>query len=55
MIKQFFLKIKIFIYYNIVYRKRKALNEFLKKYPEIELEEWKNYSIFGKSFLVKKV
>lgn len=34
---------------------RKALNEFLKKYPEIELEEWKNYSTFGKSFLVKKV
>ena len=27
-----------------------ALNEFLKKYPEIELEEWKNYSTFGKSF-----
>ena len=34
---------------------RRALNEFLKKYPEIELEEWKNYSTFGKSFLVKKV
>ena len=34
---------------------RKALNEFLRKYPEIELEEWKNYSTFGKSFLVKKV
>lgn len=34
---------------------RKALNEFLKKYPEIQLEEWKNYSTFGKSFLVKKV
>ena len=34
---------------------RKALNEFLNKYPEIELEEWKNYSTFGKSFLVKKV
>ena len=34
---------------------RKALNEFLKKYPEIELEEWKNYSTYGKSFLVKKV
>ena len=34
---------------------RKALSEFLKKYSEIELEEWKNYSTFGKSFLVKKV
>jgi len=34
---------------------RKALNEFLNKYPEIELEEWKNYSTFGKSFIVKKV
>ena len=34
---------------------RKALNEFLKKYSEIELEEWKNYSTFGKSFIVKKV
>ena len=34
---------------------RRALNEFLKKYPEIELEEWKNYSTFGKSFFVKKV
>lgn len=34
---------------------RRALNDFLKKYPEIELEEWKNYSTFGKSFIVKKV
>ena len=34
---------------------RKALNEFLKKHPDIELEQWKNYSTFGKSFLVKKV
>ena len=33
---------------------RRALNEFLRKYPEIELEEWKNYSTFGKSFFVKK-
>ena len=34
---------------------RRAFNEFLKKYPEIEVEEWKNYSTFGKSFLVRKV
>lgn len=34
---------------------RKAFNEFLKKYPEIEVEEWKNYSTFGKSFFIKKV
>ena len=34
---------------------RRAFNEFLMKYPEIEVEEWKNYSTFGKSFLVRKV
>ena len=34
---------------------RRAFNEFLKKYPEIEVEEWKNYSTFGKSFFIKKV
>ena len=34
---------------------RRAFNEFLKKYPEIVVEEWKNYSTFGKSFLVRKV
>lgn len=34
---------------------RRAFNEFLKKYPEIQVEEWKNYSTFGKSFLVRKV
>ena len=34
---------------------RKALKEFLEKYPSIELEEWKNYSTFGKSFFVKKI
>jgi hypothetical protein len=34
---------------------RKALNEFLAKYPSIEFEEWKNYSTFGKSFFVKKI
>jgi O-methyltransferase len=34
---------------------RRAFNEFLKKYPEIQVDEWKNYSTFGKSFLVRKV
>ena len=34
---------------------RRAFNEFLGRYPEIEVEEWKNYSTFGKSFIVRKV
>ena len=34
---------------------KKALIEFLKKYPNIKLEEWKNYSNFGKSFFVKAI
>ena len=34
---------------------KKALIEFLKKYPNIKLEEWKNYSTFGKSFFVKAI
>ena len=34
---------------------RRALSEFLEKYPEIQMEGWKNYSTFGKSFLVSKV
>jgi len=34
---------------------KKALNEFLEKYPSITLEEWKSYSTFGKSFFVKTV
>lgn len=31
---------------------KKALKEFLKKYPQIQFSEWKNYSGFGKSFFV---
>ena len=34
---------------------KKALSEFLKKNPNIELENWKNYSTFGKSFFVKSI
>ena len=31
---------------------KKALKEFLKKYPQFQFSEWKNYSGFGKSFFV---
>jgi hypothetical protein len=34
---------------------KKALSEFLKKNPNIKLEDWKNYSTFGKSFFVKSI
>ncbi len=34
---------------------KRAVKEFLIKYPNIELEEWKNYSTFGKSFFVTKI
>lgn len=33
---------------------KKAFDEFLKKNNEIQVEEWKNYSTFGKSFFVTK-
>jgi hypothetical protein len=31
---------------------RRALQEFCAAYPEFAVEEWKNYSTFGKSFFV---
>ncbi len=33
---------------------RKAFNEFLNKNQNFKVEEWKNYSTFGKSFIVNK-
>lgn len=32
-----------------------AMDEFKKKYPGFEIEEWKSYSTFGKSFFVKNL
>jgi O-methyltransferase len=32
---------------------KKALEEFLVKYPQFQFSEWKNYSTFGKSFFVQ--
>lgn len=32
---------------------KKALQEFCVKYPHIKFEPWKNYSTFGKSYLVE--
>lgn len=31
---------------------KKALKEFLERYPQFQFSEWKNYSGFGKSFFV---
>lgn len=31
---------------------KRALREFLEKYPQFQFDEWKNYSGFGKSFFV---
>lgn len=33
----------------------KAFNEFLKENKNFKVEEWKNYSTFGKSFFVKSI
>jgi hypothetical protein len=32
---------------------KRALKEFMQKYPHIKFSEWKNYSGFGKSFFVE--
>ena len=34
---------------------RKALNEFLNENKNFEVEAWKSYSTFGKSFFINKV
>tara|TARA_B100000579_G_C22741002_1_gene809108 strand:- start:182 stop:901 length:720 start_codon:yes stop_codon:yes gene_type:complete len=34
---------------------KKAFTEFLNKNKNIQVEEWKNYSTFGKSFFVTKI
>ena len=34
---------------------RLALKEFCKANPKFQLEEWKNYSTFGKSFFVSSL
>ena len=34
---------------------KKAFNEFLKENKNIEIETWKNYSTFGKSFFITKI